>query len=255
MTTQTYPALPRVKHTDSGLRHDTGLIGSLNHEWATTLAETPVPTTWALPAHVATLEDLRLEITTNTPAARDVLLHALITHAGSNDHTAGRVIVQVMLGKVVNLSRTAHNRGIEDPVETVLTALWGVISTYPLRRHTSITGNLALDTLNKLPAAQPHPADFLNPNLHETSPETYEDETHVATTLAWAQRQGLLTDSDVQLIARMTLAEDADDINLHVAAAQMGIPHAVLRKRYSRAVNRLADAVRTYLGADPDHTL
>lgn len=258
MTSLTATTTRAVRDADSGIRHDLGLAGTLNRQWDRELSHTPIPRTWALEHH-GTLGALLDQLGAGTTTARDTALHRLLSLAAQGDALAARVLVQVMLGKVVRLSRTAAVRGLQDPFETVLAALWDVIYTYPLHRHESITGNLALETLHRLPQATheiPSVCVELDPQvpgpayLHLAGPDT-DPSDQVAATLAWAQDAHVLSDDDVLLIARATLSDDAETLNLAKLAQEWGLPHATLRKRYARAVTRLATAVRQHLSEDP----
>ncbi|WP_460809705.1 hypothetical protein [Microlunatus endophyticus] len=63
---------------------------------------------------------------------------------GAEDHLAGRIVLQAMLGKVVAMAGRDSRHAIEDYIGQ----LWARIDGYPLaRRPRRIAANLALDTL------------------------------------------------------------------------------------------------------------
>ena len=74
----------------------------------------------------------------------DRVLAALIEETAGGDVLAGRVVLQAMLGKVVNMARQDRHAS----VDSYVAAMWCRIATYPLRdRPRSIAANLALDVL------------------------------------------------------------------------------------------------------------
>ena len=70
-------------------------------------------------------------------------------------------------------------------------------------------------------------------------------EVDVMDVLDWAVDQGTISDSDRTLITRSYMNEDGADIA--AAAKEMGITHATARKRLSRSIARVRDAVCDHL--------
>ncbi|WP_347350364.1 hypothetical protein [Intrasporangium sp.] len=243
----------------------TGTIGLLNTEWAT-LGATVIPAPWrAAPtlAGFATAEDVLAGVRAAPQAARrDALLHALLALHAAGDQLAGRTVLQAMLGKATRMAYTAKKRGTIDPFETVIAAMWETIRTYPLHRASSVAGNLALDTLRRLgPAAtareipaglqaetHPDPGGASHPRRAADSPETNEVfDAVLPRTLGWALEHDVLTPAEVRLLARLHLDDNEPTLTMRELAGRMGITHAALRQRHSRAIRALAAAITTRL--------
>lgn len=74
----------------------------------------------------------------------DAVLGALLTEVSSGDQVAGRVVLQALLGRMVQMAGRDRSAGIDDYVS----ALWCQIHAYPLAaRPQRVAANLALDTL------------------------------------------------------------------------------------------------------------
>lgn len=230
-----------------------GIAGKLNAEWDV-IGATPLPPRW-----VTRHRDLAPHATPNaivtwlTTRARcqdaDPVLHALLTLHADGDHLAGRTILQAMLGKALRLEPTARHAQDPDPTTAALTAMWASITTYPLRRTTSVAANLALDALHILKHSH-HPSPptitLSDPFHHATDPRSQDPEpdqtspTHtVIHLLRTARDTHTLTPHDVALLAHLHIAGlSAADLG-----AQMGLTAPTIRKRASRAIARLAAAI------------
>ena len=74
----------------------------------------------------------------------DAVLGALLTEVSTGDQVAARVVLQALLGRVVQMAGRDRSAGIDDYVS----ALWCQIHAYPLAtRPDRVAANLALDTL------------------------------------------------------------------------------------------------------------
>jgi len=245
-----------------------GVIGALNCEWAH-LAQSPTRshgTSWATlqPALTGldTLGQVRVALSAAHAGARvDAILLALLTlHAQEHPH-AGRTVLQTMLGKTMRLSYTARNRLLLDPQESAVAAMWAAIDSYPLRRATKVAANLSLEALRLIDAQGTHLVpcddDKLTEHIeqaqvaHRLPSPVDEDHETVVDALLWASQTGSLTRSELQLLARMHLADDAPDVSLAQVADELGLSYAATRQRYSRAVRRLAAAVHDAIQASP----
>lgn len=271
-TTQTRA---RRRHPDSGVRISTGIMGELNHEWEESLGSAPAPNSWNTHPVLGafdTPESLLAHNLTCTATESDRLLHALLEANSQGDQVAGRTVLQCMLGKVRRLSHTARSRTLSDPMNAALAACWDAICNYPLHRTSHVAGNLAMETLSRIPDHPPvdetpvEPWHFFegtpDPNYPPASLEQTErplpithgspsdpDPTQlVAETLAWALDTGALTKAAVQLLARLHLGQGRPP-KLRDIANELDISHTAARRRHSRAVRQLAQAVSAELHA------
>ena len=245
----------------------TGVVGLLNHEWEQrrlTVTPTGWPTVWAAYPTVGDVLD-RIGSADCAQAADDDL-HALLTLHASGDALAGRLVLQSMLGKVVELAKTARARGFADPHSVVLELMWTAVHSYPLRRTSSVAANLALDALHQMdqqPAIREIPVSTLgnptqNPEtvlewlvaVQESADAAAASELEarlrrLVHTLHWAVSHQVLSGPEVRLLARVHLGVGATraDESMRTIADEMGITHAALRKRHSRAVQTLSTAV------------
>lgn len=241
------------------------LLRALQHEWDDQLStHGPVPdwigdaTLSHTPTPQAALEAVQ---STDTPSGgRDRILHALLTLSTAGDQLAARTVLQVMLPKVIQLAHrlTRMQYGMrEEPEEMAVEAMWTTIRSYPLRRDTSVAGNLALDALKRLHRChvaetqrREHQVlcrdDRTEAWLEHLSTRTpHQDETAstaVVELLAQAQASGVLTDDETQLLAMRYLGE-SDRCPWETVAARLGISSATARKRAERARARLRESV------------
>lgn len=237
-----------------------GLLGRLNHEWATAWADQPVPTHWPPLTAAHTCQGLLTDTTTATPSRADAILLALLRLHRDGDHRAGRVVLQVMLGSAGRLVHTAERRELDDPASAAVEAMWATIATYPLHRHHAVPANLALNALAALPRSAPVPIPTLNPH-QDPNPSTGHPATplpgldggiaaqidEATSLLRWAHRHHVLDQPETTLLARTYLADPSPTST--ALARRYGVPPATLRKRQSRAVAKLAAAVTSRLNA------
>lgn len=245
-----------------------GVVGALNCEWAH-LAAAPTrtgDTRWgdlqpAL-AGLDTLGQIREALSREHDGPRtDEILHALLTLHAQGFPLAGRTVLQAMLGRTTRLSWTARRRQLLDHAETAVAAMWAAIDAYPLRRVHKVAANLSLEALHMLEtnALDEVPANpqTIAEQVHDAQERhRYPDPTDTiyqsaVDTLLWANQTGALTRGEIELLARMHLADDAPDATLVTVAAELALPYETVRKRYQRAIRRLAHAIHTSMTEAP----
>lgn len=190
-------------------------------------------------------------------AVLSVLLHA--HQAGSS--LAGSTLIEFMRPKLSGMqkyARVANGVSVQaayaDRTAATLHAFWETISTYR-GTHRGIAGQLALNTLHKITATTAvldvavDDAHFQIADAERAAEEFLRDddptEIDVMDVLNWAVDQGTISDSDRTLITRSYMNEDGADIA--ALAQEMGITHAAARKRLSRSIARVRDAVCDHL--------
>ena len=194
------------------------------------------------------------------PAADEVLA-ALLRLAQTGDRLAGRTLLQLQLGAAINLARrTCHHAAgdVEEAISRAVTFLWEAIAQYPVhRRHGRHADGLALAVLNRLTGhtdnrpgrGQPKaelvlvPREELLDELADRAhPPAAEDPgRQVQRLLRWALHHQVLTGDEAELLGRLHLASEFDQAGV---ARELGVSHATLRQRSSRATRRLAAAVQ-----------
>lgn len=253
----------RASGTRRTPRH-TGVLGQLNSEWAASLGTYPVPAAWSSAsslARFATLQEV-LDAISRTASSQDIdaILHALLTLHRRGDQTAGRTVLQTMLGKVARTAHTARNRGLGDEYEAALAAMWSAIHGYPLHRTRSVAGNLALDALRQLERRAPEEVAVPQTWLTEAEgaqhiPAGSADEgfdTVLVQTLTWAADHSVLSPAQIKLLALAHLQTSGGFVaRMTGLAEEMGVTFRCLQQRHQRAVTRLAAAVADAMWA-PD---
>ena len=253
----------------------TDLPAQLNLEWAA-LRHSPTAaaavTAWASLepslADARTLPDV--EAVGSDPRTNDPTMAALLRLAQNGDQLAARTLLQLLLGAAINIARrTRHHAGgdLEEAQAAAIAALWEAIAEYPLtRRRGNHADGLSLEVLRRLTGhtdnrpgraiRQPHLVEVPCPDVtqlleHAQSPTT-SSEANVRRLLIWGLRRQLLTPYE----ARLLLALHSSRVRAHATPAQLaqhlGLSHAALRQRTSRATRRLADAVQQDRVPQPD---
>lgn len=243
--------------TITGARRQTGtgVAGRLNDEWdrLCTDGRSAAVARWAA-AHPALsgcreLSDVEAAV---TAGAADAVLLALLRLAHDGDELAGRTVLQLMLGKAIRIAGGHAGRDSRECLEhAAVAALWTVIATYPTdRRPTKVAANIAMDTLGAVSrelahrrSETPTEPDALASVLGSDSsaPATDVDLTEL---LAWAVDAGAISAADAGLL--IDIYAPAPGLDGGAAAAERaGISWAAARQRASRAVRKIALAVRT----------
>lgn len=201
------------------------LLSRLNREWFD-LAHHPLPDRWREEPALRTavvVGDLLVCIRQEPDAALAALLRQ-----GQSDALARRVMLQTMLGRMVNDAVRDPDHGLDEYVGE----LWLTIAGYPLqRRPRRIAANLALDTRKRVRARQPQWAELPEGVAQPEVPCGEVDEL-----LAEARRQRLINDNSeraLRLVYQEGLRSDQ-------AAALLGVSPSAVRWRCRRAVQAMA---------------
>lgn len=228
------------------------VLAALNDEWSRLRTTRPVGSTGVRWSTVSdSLDVLEVGQLVDALAARpdpqvaDAILWPLLFLAGDGDELAGRTVLQATLGLAARLSRQARTRGLEDPHEVALGALWSAIRAFPLHRRHRIAANLAGEAMKALPRADHRTIVVPDPREDwETSPEHEAPATEeVAALLVWARTHRILASEDLSLMTAVYLRE----VSPTVAGRHLGLSAPAVRKRLSRATRVLTTQVRERL--------
>jgi predicted DNA-binding protein (UPF0251 family) len=239
--------------TNTMMRAD-GLFGHLNTEWTALCGSASVRAEvagWGADAPIfAGVRSLGAVAALHAERP-DGVLAALVCLYQNGSRLAGRTLTQLMLGKLVLLTRYArvagHDRSwsFDERAATTVAAFLGVAESYKATTGGVFAG-LALRTLGAITSAPMFaeeltvdPAD-LGP-LAENGDNTSAADDSAETVLSWAQARGAISAAERELIELAWL--ERPDADLAEIAAEMGIGHAALRQRLSRAVGKVRDAV------------
>jgi hypothetical protein len=201
------------------------------------------------------LDDVRRE-----RAVTDELLLALIIEHQEGDALAGRVALQLLLPGLVNTARRCSR---PDAFEAALAAAWARLSSFPADRcPTGVPGRILLDVLHEItevrkrrPFEEPagsttEVTDLVRPSAGAAiedavgvhgAPDSCLEAIQL---LLWARAAGVLTFAEATLLGQTYIATEGDTHSNRRLAAAYGITETCLRARQSRAVRRLAAAVR-----------
>jgi hypothetical protein len=169
----------------------------------------------------------------------------------------------------------AHAHGdLEESLSRAVSALWQVVREYPVDRRTCRPADgISLDVLAALTGAgRPRPAEVpggLPAELTDV-PEAGPDEDGVrglfwsvahpraagacsdeqlVLLLAWGVRHGAVSLEDARLLLRLhSPDEPGAAVSCRDVADELGLGHAAVRQRASRATRRLAAAVAQQVG-------
>ncbi|HHU39473.1 MAG TPA: hypothetical protein GXZ45_09375 [Propionibacterium sp.] len=201
-------------------------LAALNDEWLD-LQFDPAPGAWAATPALAGARTLG-EVFARVPHEPDKVLVGLLAHQASGDRTAGRVVVQSLVPKLVLMA-------VRDPEATFddyLAALWVRVATYPVaRRPRRVAANLALDTLKAVKASRPRAEPAL---LAVPIPDPLADAT---TVLDAGVRLGVIDG-----LTRRTLeAVYVDGRTSRAAGSLLGMSADTVRWRCSKGVRALRE--------------
>lgn len=276
------PASRRSPSTPA--RHHTrGVVGALNAEWRR-LADDPrarqaVMSWWESVPALDGLQDLPAVLAAaSVPADREVL-SGLLLLARRGDALAARTALQVMLGAAVRLARRTQGHAggdIEESIARAIAATWQVVRDYPIERRTCRPADgISLDVLAALTRggdgraeiaaglpgdladrAEPEPPDVGELreafwSLMRPGRRPVCGDEQVIMLLAWGVRSHAVSVADAQMLLRLHSPDDPDlAISCRELAEQLGLAHAAVRQRASRAARRLATAVQQLVSPD-----
>lgn len=249
------------------------LLEPLNREWNAMLARGRHDQTvrgWSRRheplAEAASLRDL--DELHRCFAVDDALLLALIAEHQGGDRLAGRVLLQFLLPGLVKTSRRCTR---PDAFEAAVAAAWSRLADYPAERcRKGVAGRILLDVLHEITEVRrrrtwedavgnAHDVEDHDRNLARRGGHSrpVEEAVEGLTTpclealrlLLLARDAGVLTAAEATLLAETYVSADDDGQSNQRLAAKYGITQTCLRARQSRAVRRLAAAVRAD-GAD-----
>ncbi|MGC5224528.1 hypothetical protein ACPW96_18335 [Micromonospora sp. DT81.3] len=187
---------------------------------------------------------------------RDAVLLELLTLEHDGDTVAGRVILKSFLPLAFRLARTnGHTRDLwmhdrADATTTAIGVLWEVIHSYPLTRRAAVSGNIRGEMLKLLESGFGSPRSVDDVAVEDDmldrivgADETDDVFRDLVTILTWAIDSGALRRDEVQLLARIELAEGDPGQAREDTAAELGISRETLAKRVSRIRGKLMHAV------------
>lgn len=257
-------------------QHTRGVVGALNAEWRV-LGRSRCGRTalagWGVrePA-LAGCRDLGDVVDAAARRGQDEMLLALLRLARDGELLAARTALQAMLGAAVRLARrtVAHAQGdLDESLSRAVGALWQVVRHYPVeRRNCRPADGISLDVLAALTGAgRPRPPEVPGGMPCELAdvPEEIEDEVGVrdlfwsvahpravracsdeqlVLLLAWGVRHRVVTIDDARLLHRLHSPADPENpVSCRELAEELGLGHAAVRQRVSRATRRMAAAV------------
>ncbi|HEY9412691.1 MAG TPA: hypothetical protein VIP77_24165 [Jiangellaceae bacterium] len=258
-----------TERTASGARRrtDGSVVGQLNLEWARLRVEPTAERAvlrWAEQAEALhgcrSLADIEARTAASSRPVADQILLALLELTAAGERLAGRTVLQLMLGKAVRIAAAQSGRAERDLLEQLaVSALWDVIATYPItRRREKVAANLSMDTLRQVvaelaPDRQETPAEpesfgaggsLMSELTGEASDGTGTvPDLELLDVLVWGVDQGVLSRDEAALLVRVYCPAPGSTGGAEAAAA-FGLSWPAARQRCSRAVRRLAAAIR-----------
>lgn len=203
----------------------------LNREWQE-LARAAIPLSWA--AEPAIGEGVIGDLPAIVRASPDAVLGFLLQQVTAGDTLAGRVVLQVMLGRLVNDARRDPEHCLDDYVAQ----MWVGIATYPLhRRPGHIAANLALDVAKRVRHRTPTiPVDPVR-LVRLAAPAAEPAEPDLLESVLVTARAGRLIDATTEQTLRLVYQRG---LRSHEAAKVLGVTPSAVRRRCRQAVQRLA---------------
>lgn len=187
---------------------------------------------------------------------RDRLLVTLLTLEHAGDTFAGRVLLKSFMPLALRLAsscssmRSLWQNSPADARTATIGVVWEVIHTYPLHRTSSVAGNLRGETLKALGRwfGSESRTDELTVEDEVLEKMVGADDTDdvfrdLVTILTWAIDSGTLRRDEVQLLARIELAEGDPGEARDAAAEELGISRETLNRRVCRIRTKLMHAV------------
>lgn len=254
-----------------------GTIGALNCEWQTS-GEEPLGAWAEVPALApfATGEEVRSWASKQPSREVDAVLHALLCAHQQGHQAAGRIVLQMMLGKVTRIASSQPIDSADNRFDNAVAAMWEQISTLPVRHTSSLATRLALNTVQSLADArrseQERPVDYLEDTdvdaqdllvtalgpctettdmvmlmAHDIDPGDIQlsPSQLVETTLEWVQRNRILPADDIAMLRAIHCTDDT----MATFAGTMGVAPATIRQRNRRAIQRVRMALSDLVAA------
>lgn len=208
-------------------------------------------------------EAVRLIRQTPLGEDRDRLLITLLTLEHDGDAFAGRVLLKSFMPIALRLpsscssmrSMWQHSPG--DARTATIGVLWEVLHTYPLHRTNAVAGNIRGETIKALGRwfGSESSVDDLTVEDEMLEKMVGPDDTDdvfrdLVTILTWAIDSGTLRRDEVQLLARIELAEGNPGRAREEAAEEMGISRETLNRRVCRIRTKLMHAVSGDINTD-----
>jgi hypothetical protein len=260
-------------------QHTQGLVGALNDEWRRSVTDpshrSRVDGWRCRVSALAPFADLPAILAAAVTRAEGEVLNGLLLLARSGDQLAARTALQAMLGPLVRLARRTvgyADGDLEESLSRAVEAAWRVIRDYPLDRACRPVDGISLDVLAALtgggrqgvvevPVGLPsdlgeHSHEIAEVDelrdafwaaVREPGARTCSDEELIVL-FAWAVRARVISRADAHLLLRLHSPEDPGrPLTCREVAQHLGIAHAAVRQRASRATRRLAAAVQAHL--------
>jgi DNA-directed RNA polymerase specialized sigma24 family protein len=226
------------------------LVDRLDQEWRELSDnDAPVPPEWR--AECSALSDCPLltKVLDAVRAAPDEVLGYLIRRFRCGDTTAGRTVLQSMLGKLVKMSYTGIAAQTPHALDDLVVQMWCHIASYPLAaRPQHIAANLALDTLKAAQRGWQTPHEIPMPpativRARDTERLSYHSPTTNTVQLVdTAHRLGLITRTTRDILLAVYGPEGLSGA---MAAERWSCSPAAIR-------TRCRDAIRTRLAPHAD---
>ena len=184
---------------------------------------------------------------------KDAYFLALLRLTQQGQALAGRILLQLMLPKLGRISlrmaaRDADTLWDEDRKQLVVAEFWDIISNYAVdRRPNAVPVKLALDTLHRCTMKQPwrrqeipsdDAASFIDRPAREHDHDS-DEPIRLADVVSWGVKQSVISQDDADLMVSIYVDEEKPQ----QAADRLKVSAAVIRKRCSRARQRLTAAL------------
>lgn len=248
----------------AGTTGPTSLIDQLNAEWQHLSGQAP-PDACRIPAlrRCSSLADALTVISSarrpNPDAADAILLDLLALHQNESDELAGRLVLQAMLGRAVNLVQRAYRQGatgvrgsLPQLSSAAVTGLWAAIAQYPIhRRRRKVSVNLCMDALghfttflkdDAVPVVDTRILETAEPLFAAHAPTAADELLAVVT---WGVEAQVISLAEAVLLTQVYCPAPGQEGGSTVVARRLALAPATVRQRCSRAAHRLAAAVRT----------
>ncbi len=225
------------------------LYTRLNTEWMH-LCERPSATAEVLTWHttqpaladIAGLDDLAAAHRSD----RDGVLLALLVLHQEGSTLAGRALLQLMLGKLISITRharvTSYDRyhAYDERAAATVAAFMSMAATYR-PTGSNIYAALFLHTLKQIARPEPFADEIPASDYLDQAPDVAEhsldSDLSAPALLLWAVANDVINELDRTLIQRAYL--EKTDCDLAAIAAEFDLTPAALRQRLSRALGRI----------------